>query len=59
MWLVPAASLHVIHVYSVLTKGWTEDNRKCVISEVLMVLNMNVTVLWGCDTSFFRKAPLY
>jgi len=57
---VPIASLQVIHVYSVLIKGWKGDNRKCVIFEVLMVFNMNITVFWDCDTVvFFRKAPLY
>jgi len=53
MWLVPIASLQVIHVYSVLMKGWTGGNRKCVIFEVLMVLNMNITVFWDCDTVVF------
>jgi len=35
LWLVPIASLQMIHVYSVLTKGWTGDKRKYVIFDVL------------------------
>jgi len=53
MWLVPIVSLQVIHVYSALTKVWTGDNRKYVIFEVLMVLNMNITVFWDCVTVVF------
>lgn len=59
-WLVLVASLHAVHVYSALRKDWRGNDRKCVLFEDLMVLNVKITGFWDCGIMLHgRKVPLY